>query len=200
LRGEPDIEVAALLATVSRDSGRVAMHRIRRELLERQAAVAGVELWTAEIPDPCPDDEYDRVMGGVVERARAAGIAAIAFGDLYLEDVRDYRVERLAGTGVEPIFPLWGRDTRELAGQMLDAGLRARIASVDTRLVDASLAGRDWNRRLLAELPASADPCGENGEFHTFAVWAPGFAAPVHVENGERSFGDGFAAVDLLPA
>ncbi|MCG3178808.1 MAG: hypothetical protein BIFFINMI_01138 [Phycisphaerae bacterium] len=199
LKDDPGVEVVGLLSTVNAAGGRVAMHRVRAELLDRQADAAGLPLWRAEIPDPCPNSEYERVMAGVVSRAMAAGVEAMAFGDLYLQDVRDYRERNLAAAGMRAVFPLWKRDTRTLAGEMLDGGLRARVVSVDTRQVDASLAGRDWDRALLAGLPPSADPCGENGEFHTFAYAGPMFRELIETAVGELTHGDGFAFVDLRP-
>lgn len=200
LRKDPSVQVVALLTTVSEPTGRVAMHAVRSELLAAQAKAAGLPLWQVSLPDPCPNTEYAARMSHVVERARADNIDAIAFGDLFLEDIRRYREERLAESGLEVLFPLWQLPTRALAREMLAAGLRAHLASVDTTQLPASLAGRSFDETLLSELPAAADPCGENGEFHTFVSAGPMFREPVSVRLGEITQHDGFARADLLPA
>lgn len=199
LRDDPSLEVVGLLTTVNEAFSRVAMHAVRETLLERQAEAAGVPLWRVPIPDPCPNDVYERTMADAVERAVGVGVEAMAFGDLFLEDIRAYRVKQLAGTGLEPLFPIWGVPTPELAGRMVDAGLRARITCVDPRLLDARFAGRVWDEALLAELPGSVDPCGENGEFHSFAFAGPMFEAPIEVAAGEVVERDGFVFADLTP-
>ncbi|HEX5634518.1 MAG TPA: hypothetical protein VFX50_14855, partial [Gemmatimonadales bacterium] len=178
---------------------RVSMHGVRRELLAAQARAAGLPLVEIELPSPCPNAEYERLMGAAVARARDEGVERIAFGDLYLADVRRYREERLAGSGIEPIFPLWARPTSVLAREMIAAGVRAWLTSVDPRQVPAELAGRSWDEDLLARLPAGADPCGENGEFHTFVFASPSFAAPLDVEVGEVVEREGFVFADVLP-
>lgn len=200
LNQDPRVEVAALLTTTDEASGRVAMHGTRVELAERQAEAAGVALWTVPLPSPCPNELYEARMAEACARAVAAGIDAIAFGDLFLEDVRDYRVSRLQGTGLEPLFPLWGLDTAVLAREMLAAGVRAYVVSVDTARLPPAAAGRPWDDELLATLPHGVDPCGENGEFHTFTWDSPAFARPVPVRPGGVVPGDGFARVDLFPA
>jgi uncharacterized protein (TIGR00290 family) len=194
------VPVAALAVTVNRAFERVAMHAVRTELVRRQAEAAGLPLRVVEIPHPCSNAEYEAAFLGAVAEARREGATQMAFGDLFLGDVRAYRERLLAGTGVEPIFPLWGRDTSALAREMLAGGLRAIVTCVDPKQVPAELAGCSYDAEFLAALPASADPCGERGEFHTFAFDGPMFAAPVPVRAGERIERDGFVFADLLPA
>jgi diphthamide synthase (EF-2-diphthine--ammonia ligase) len=173
------------------------MHGVRRELLEGQGDAAGLPIWSVEIPPSCVNEEYDRAMGAAVARARAAGVECIAFGDLFLRDIREYREQRLAGSGVEAVFPLWDRATSQLAREMIDGGLRARIACLDPRVTPRELAGRDFDRALLDALPPHVDPCGERGEFHTFAYDGPMFRQPVAICNGETVERDGFVFTDL---
>ncbi|HEY3226780.1 MAG TPA: ATP-binding protein [Planctomycetota bacterium] len=199
LRRAPGVEVAGLLTTVNEAFGRVAMHAVRVELLEAQAAAAGAPLWKVPIPDACTNTQYEAAMSVVLERARGEGIEAVAFGDLFLEDVRAYRVERMRGTGIEPLFPIWGTPTARLARDMVAAGLQARLTCVDPRALDRSFAGRAFDGRLLDDLPAGVDPCGERGEFHTFAWAGPMFARPVPVRVGEIVERGGFVFADLLP-
>jgi uncharacterized protein (TIGR00290 family) len=177
--------VAALLTTVNEAVDRVAMHAVRREVLEAQAAAAGLPLIVVPIPHPCSNEEYETRMGGAVSAAVEAGFTHVAFGDLFLEDVRKYREDRLAGTGLQPLFPVWGMPTTALAEEMIAAGLRARLACVDTRVLDASFIGREFDRALLADLPEKIDPCGENGEFHSCVYAGPMFRAPITLEPGE---------------
>jgi uncharacterized protein (TIGR00290 family) len=200
LRGEGEVEVVGLLTTINQAFDRVAMHAVRTELLRAQAEAAGLPLWPVPIPWPCSNAEYEAAMSAALDRARAAGIGAVAFGDLFLEDIRRYREERLAPTGIRPLFPLWGRPTAPLAAEMVAAGLRARLTCVDPRVLEARFAGRDFDAALLAELPASVDPCGERGEFHSFAYDGPMFSRPVPIRSGEVVARDGFVFADLLPA
>jgi uncharacterized protein (TIGR00290 family) len=193
------VEVTALFTTVNAAFDRVAMHAVRRALLEQQAHAAGLELHVIDIPYPCPNAEYEQAMGAFVESAKAAGVEAMAFGDLFLADIRAYREARLAGTGVTPLFPLWQRDTRALAREMIDGGLVAHLACVDPKRLDASFAGRPFDHALLAELPDGVDPCGENGEFHTFVSDGPMFRHPVPVRIGEVVARDGFVFADVVP-
>jgi uncharacterized protein (TIGR00290 family) len=172
---------------------------VRRTLLEAQAAAVGVPLELAFIPSPCPNEVYESVMSRVLEQAKARGVRGVAFGDLFLDEVRRYRERQMDGSGLEPLFPLWGRPTRALAEEMLEAGLHARITCVDPRKLDRSFAGRELSRELLDELPAEVDPCGENGEFHTFAWDGPMFRQPVPVRGGEVVEREGFVFADLLP-
>ncbi|HEX8985309.1 MAG TPA: ATP-binding protein [Bryobacteraceae bacterium] len=197
LRQSRDYEVVALLTTVNTASGGAAMHETSRELLAAQAGETGLPLWEALIPWPCSNECYDAVMRGICERARSEGIEAIAFGDLFLEDIRRYREERLAGTGLTPIFPVWGLDTRRLAEEMIAAGVKARIVAVDLTKLPASCAGRDLDPEFLKQLPGDADPCGENGEFHTFVYDGPMFRNAVPVGSGATIERDGFARTEL---
>ena len=199
LRCQPDVEVAGLLTTLNETHDRVAMHAVRRSLLQAQAEAVGLPLHLVPIPYPCPNENYEAAMGQALALARKRGIEGVAFGDLFLEDVRRYREERMASTGLAPAFPLWGRDTRALAEEMIDVGLRARISCVDPRVLPASFAGREFDRDLLDALPPGVDPCGENGEFHTFAWAGPMFTRPVPVRTGDVVERDGFVFADLLP-
>jgi uncharacterized protein (TIGR00290 family) len=198
LRSDPRYEVVALLTTITRDFDRVSMHGVRRELLEAQASAAGLPLWKIEIPSPCSNDEYDALMRAAVERAVGEGIECIAFGDLFLRDIREYREQRLAGCGIQPIFPLWLRPTDRLAAEMIDGGLRARISCIDPRALPPRFAGREFDRALLDDLPPGVDRCGERGEFHTFAYAGPMFDRRIEIEAGETVERDGFVFSDLL--
>ena len=199
LRQQGEVEVVGLLTTINRTFERVAMHAVREGLLEAQAAAAGLPLWKVDIPFPCPNEAYEAAMGAACAKAVAEGIEVIAFGDLFLEDVRDYRIQKLAGTGLKPVFPLWGRDTATLAREMIAGGLKATLTCVNPEVLDASFAGRDFDAALLTELPPSADPCGERGEFHSFAWDGPMFHHPVPIRHGEVVARDGFVFADLLP-
>ncbi|HEV2447846.1 MAG TPA: ATP-binding protein [Candidatus Sulfopaludibacter sp.] len=193
------VEVAALLTTLNEAADRVAMHGVRRLLLEAQAESLGLPLWQVPLPWPCTNDDYEARMADACRRAVAEGFEAIAFGDLFLRDVRQYRERQLAGSGLTPLFPIWEIPTSDLSTQMIDAGVRARLTCVDTRAVDAAFAGREFDRALLADLPAAADPCGENGEFHTFVYDGPGFRAPLAIQSGETRTVDSFVYADLVP-
>ncbi|MES1206432.1 MAG: ATP-binding protein [Pseudomonadota bacterium] len=200
LRAAGDVEVVGLLTTINQAFDRVAMHAVRTELLRAQAAAAGLPLWPVPIPWPCSNAAYESAMAAALERARGDGIGAVAFGDLFLEDIRRYREERMTPTGLKPLFPLWGRPTAPLAREMVAGGLRARLTCVDPRNLDARFAGREFDEALLAELPAAVDPCGERGEFHTFAYDGPMFARPIPIRSGEIVPRDGFVFADLVPA
>jgi uncharacterized protein (TIGR00290 family) len=176
------------------------MHAVREQLLDLQAAAVGLPVWKVDIPSPCSNEEYEAAMAEVIDRARGRGITAMAFGDLFLADIRAYREQRLHGTGITPLFPLWDRDTRELARSMIAAGTRAVITCVDPAQLDARHAGQSYDSRLLAELPPACDPCGERGEFHTFAWDGPSFGHPVPVTVGDVVERNGFVFADLLPA
>ena len=195
-----DLTIGALLTTVNAPAQRVAMHAVRVDLLQAQADALEVPLLQLPIPSPCTNEEYELAMGGAVRRAVADGFTHVAFGDLFLEDIRRYREERLAGSGLTPVFPLFGLDTTMLAREMVNSGLRARLTSVDPRALDRRFAGREFDAALLSELPASVDPCGERGEFHTFAYQGPMFARPIPVEPGEIVERDGFVFADLTLA
>lgn len=190
--------VAALLTTVNESGDRVAMHAVRRGVLEAQAAAAGLPLRVVPIPHPCPNEIYEARMRDAVAAAVHDGFTHAAFGDLFLEDVRRYREDGLAGSGLQPLFPIWGIPTDQLAEQMIAGGLRARLACVDTRILDPSLVGREWDRALLRELPAGVDPCGEKGEFHTCVYAGPMFTYPLALDPGERVSRDPFTWCDLI--
>ncbi len=194
------VDVVGLLTTVTHAFARVSMHAVREELLDRQAAALGLPCCKVRIPWPCPNHVYEAEMAAALAAARAAGVAQVVFGDLFLADVRAYREAKLAGTGLAPIFPLWGRDTGGLAREMLDGGLAATLTCVDPRKVDRALAGRPFDAALLAALPPDVDPCGENGEFHTFASAGPMFSGPIAVAPGEVVEREGFVFADVLAA
>jgi uncharacterized protein (TIGR00290 family) len=192
------IEVSALLTTLNQAADRVAMHGVRRTVLEAQAVAAGIPLWQVPLPWPCTNDDYEARMADACRRAVAEGFDTIAFGDLFLADIRTYRERQLAGSGLTPIFPLWQIPTAQLARDMIGSGLRARLSCVDSRQLDAAFAGREFDVALLADLPASVDPCGENGEFHTCVYDGPMFGTPIALESGEVRNVDGFVYTDLI--
>ena len=198
LRRQPDVHVAALITTFNGAADRVAMHAVRRVLVESQAERIGLPLWAVDLPWPCSNTDYEERMSAVWKRAVAEGFVAVCFGDLFLEDVREYRVRQLQGTGLEPIFPVWGVPTRPLALEMIAAGVKATVTCVDPKQIDRSFAGRSFDAGFLADLPDSADPCGENGEFHTFVHDSPVFSSPINIQNGEVVERDGFIFTDVL--
>lgn len=200
LRQTPGIELRGLLTTVNAAAGRVAMHAVRERLLEQQAEALELPLHLSQIPSPCPNEVYAQVIGDAVRAAVADGFTHMAFGDLFLADIRAYREQQLAGSGLTPLFPLFGADTASLARQMLAAGLRARLTCIDPRVLERRFVGREFDDALLAELPATVDPCGERGEFHSFAYDGPMFNRPIPVVAGEVVERDGFVFADLLPA
>ncbi len=200
LRATAGVEIGGLLTSFNAEADRVSMHAVRRVLVEAQAAALGLPLTAIPLPYPCSNEIYEARMREAVTGAVAAGYTHVAFGDLFLEDVRRYREERLAGSGLAPLFPLWGRPTPGLAREMIAGGLRATLTCVDPRQLDASFAGRPFDAALLEALPPAADPCGERGEFHTFAWDGPMFARPVPVAPGEVVTRDGFVFHDLAPA
>jgi uncharacterized protein (TIGR00290 family) len=192
------IEPAGLLTTVTAAHGRVSMHGVREELLVRQAEEVGLPLRVVSIPSPCPNDLYEEAFLAELARSRRVGITHVVFGDLFLEDVRAYRERMLERAGLTGVFPLWQRETRALATEMLAGGLRAILVCVDPEKMPASFAGRDFDSKLLGELPAGVDPCGERGEFHTFARAGPMFRREIEVARGEVVQRDGFVFADLL--
>ena len=198
LRQRSDVQVRALVTTFNHAADRVAMHAVRRSLVEAQARRAGVSLWPVELPWPCSNTEYEEIMQGVCRRARAEGIDAVAFGDLFLEDIRTYRERQLEGTGLEPLFPVWRIPTDLLAREMIAAGVKAKVTCVDPAKLDGSFAGRDFDLAFVESLPPGVDPCGENGEFHTFVHDAPVFARAIPVETGVILERDGFVFADVL--
>ena len=198
LRRDPSIELYGLLTTLNTEFDRVAMHGVRRTVLEAQAAAAGLPLWVVPLPWPCSNEIYEQRMAEVCRRAVDEKIDAIAFGDLFLEDVRAYREKNLAPTGLEPLFPLWRIPTDQLAREMIAGGLRARISCVDTEKLPASFAGREFNEDLLRDFPPEIDPCAERGEFHTCVYAGPMFSAPLPIQNGEVVTRDRFVFADFL--
>lgn len=198
LKHDRRVEIGALLTTMNAEFDRVAMHAVRRTLLEDQAHAAGIPLWTVPLPWPCTNDDYEARMRTAVSNAVADGFTHVAFGDLFLEDVRRYREDRLAGTGLTPMFPIWGIPTDRLALEMIDGGLRAVLTCVNPAHLDRSFAGRQFDRSLLADLPPGIDPCGERGEFHSFAYDGPMFNHPVAVSSGEVVDRDGFVFADMI--
>ena len=193
-------DIVGGLTTVTEAFGRVSMHGVREELLRAQLAAAGLPAVIVGIPYPCPNDIYERKMAAAVADARAAGITHVIFGDLFLKDVRAYRERQLAGTGITPVFPIWGAPTPRLARDMIEGGVEARLATVDLKKLAASFAGRRFDSALLAALPAEADPCGENGEFHSFVSAGPMLSGKIAVSVGQTVERDGFAYADLTPA
>jgi uncharacterized protein (TIGR00290 family) len=198
LRQSHELEVVALITTFNCMFDRVAMHAVRRRLVNQQAQRVGLPLWPIDLPWPCSNAEYEAIMTGVLEQAVAQDIHAIAFGDLFLEDIRAYREKQLQGTRLEPLFPIWGLSTAALARDMIAGGVKAKLTCVDPRKLDPSYAGRDFDAAMLDQLPPSVDPCGENGEFHTFAFDAPVFSSPIEITPGEVIERDGFVFADFL--
>jgi uncharacterized protein (TIGR00290 family) len=198
-RAADALEVVGLLTTVSTAFHRVAMHGVRNELLLRQIAETGLPCRTVGIPSPCSNDLYERAMTAALLDAAAEGVTHVIFGDLFLEDIRAYRVAMLSKLGLAAVFPLWQRDTRALARDMIATGLRATITCVDPRQLDPSFAGREFDEQQLADMPGGVDPCGERGEFHTFVTAGPMLAHPIAVVHGEVVERDGFVFADLIP-
>jgi uncharacterized protein (TIGR00290 family) len=198
LRNSREFEIVGLLTTVNQVADRVAMHAVRSELLRAQAHAVGLPLYPVPIPSPCSNAEYERAMASAVERAKSDGVTAMAFGDLFLQDIRSYREQQLAGTGVSPCFPVWGIPTDALAREMISSGLRARLTCVDPRQLSADFVGREFDASLLEQLPSSVDPCGERGEFHTFAYAGPMFERDLEIQSGVTLERDGFVFADLL--
>ncbi len=202
LRRTGDVDVVGLLTTFNEAFDRVAMHAVRRDLVEAQAAATGLPLQRVMLPYPCKNAVYEERFVAALVEAKAEGVSHVAFGDLFLADVRDYRIRLLEGSGVAPLFPLWGTpaDTPALARRMLDAGLRATLTCVDPKQLSARFVGREYDAALLAELPDGVDPCGEKGEFHTFCHACPEFRTAIPVQVGEVVHREGFDFADLTPA
>jgi uncharacterized protein (TIGR00290 family) len=198
LRRNPKFEIAGLLTTFNSAFDRVAMHSTRRALVELQAKAAGVPLIPVPLQWPCSNIEYERIMKDICAQAVDQGVTGIAFGDLFLADIRAYRERQLHGTGLEPIFPLWQLPTRELARDMIAAGLRARLVCVDPKKLPPEFAGREFDDQLLGDLPPGVDPCGENGEFHSFVYSGPMFDRGIPIATGERVERDGFWFGDVV--
>ena len=202
LRQQPSVEIVGLLTTFNETNNRVAMHGVRMELVEQQAEAAGIPLWGVPFPFPRSNEENEARLRAVLERARAEGVTQVAFGDLYLEDIRAYRERMMAGMGIQPIFPIWRTrdDTKVLAQEMLQNNLRTVLTTVDPKQLEPAFAGRMYDERLLNELPATVDPCGENGEFHSFCFDGPMFDHPISIQVGETVTRDGFVFTDILPS
>jgi uncharacterized protein (TIGR00290 family) len=199
LRQNPGIELIGLFTAINQKHNRVSMHATRLEMLQLQAEAAGLPLRIVPLPDPCTNEQYDTIMRQFTLESAGKGIECMAFGDLLLEEVRQYREKALQGTGIEPYFPLWASPTGELAEQMLAAGMEAYVSSVDLKKLPAHLAGRKWSRELLASLPPDCDPCGENGEIHTVVTGGPMFSKTIPVKVGEIVERDGIAFADIVP-
>ena len=199
LRQQPEVEVVALLTTFNSVADRVAMHVVRRAVVELQAERTGLPLWPVELPWPCSNLEYETRMRSACQRATSDGITAVAFGDLFLQEIRDYRVRQLHGSGLEPLFPVWHIPTAQLGRDMIASGVKAKITCVDPSKLSKSFAGRNYDLPLLQALPSDIDPCGENGEFHTFVSDAPVFSRPIAVRAGQVVERDGFVFADVLP-
>jgi uncharacterized protein (TIGR00290 family) len=198
VRQAGELDVVGSVTTVTETFGRVSIHGVRQEILLAQLAAAGLPPRIVPIPYPCPNEIYEARMGEAVAGAVREGITHMVFGDLYLADIRAYREQKLAGTGITPVFPLWDKPTLPLARAMVESGLRAYLATVDLKKLPAEFAGRTFDARLLADLPQGVDPCGENGEFHTCVVAGPMFSHPIAVTTGERVERDGYAYCDLV--
>jgi len=198
LRQQRDVRVVGLLTTFNEAFDRVAMHAVRRELVEAQADRLGLPLWRVDLPWPCSNQHYEGCMEAVIQRAVSEKIELCAFGDLYLEDIRAYRERQLQNTGLTPIFPVWHVPTSQLAHAMVATGFKAKITCVDPKKLDGSFAGHDFDAAFLDSLPTGVDACGENGEFHTFVYDAPIFRAPIKVETGEVVERDGFVFADVI--
>ena len=199
-RRSGNVEIVGILTTVTSEFGRVSMHGVREALLDQQAEALGLPCWKVPIPSRCPNDVYERQMARALGEIQQLEVTAVVFGDLFLEDLRQYREAKLAAAGMSGIFPLWKRDTAALAREMIDLGLRATITCIDPKKLDRSFAGRSFDATFLAELPGDVDPCGENGEFHTFASAGPMFASAIDVKLGDVVDRDGFVFADVLPA
>lgn len=199
LRQDPDVELVGLLTTVNTTHGRVAMHSTRQAILEAQAQAVGLPLHVIPLPWPCANNVYERAMRTAIESALERGVTHVAFGDLFLEDIRAYRIKQLEGTGLEPIFPIWNEPTEPLARRMIDAGIEAFLTCVDPRKLSRSFAGRKFDHAFLNDLPEGVDPCGENGEFHTCVLAGPMFREAVPAAAGEVVERDGFCFADLVP-
>ena len=185
LRKDSRFEVAALLTTITTTYDRVSMHGVRHALLDRQAAATGLPMEKVFITPGASNDDYEKAMGQTLERLKAQGVTGVAFGDIFLEDLRRYREEKLAGAGMSGVFPLWKQPTAELAGRFIADGFKAVLTCVDSRVLDGRFCGRDFDQSLLADLPAGVDPCGENGEFHSFCFAGPVFAAEIPIRKGQ---------------
>lgn len=200
VRIEKKYEVVGLLTTLNSENDRVAMHGVRKELLQKQMEALGLPAEMVMLPMPCDNESYRRLVGDAVQSLSARGVQAVVFGDLFLEDIRQYREEQMAGSGIEPIFPLWLKDTGQLSRDMVESGLRAIVTSVDQRVLSAEFVGRQYDHAFLDDLPSGVDPCGEKGEFHTLVIDGPMFSACLNVTVGEKSLRRDFAFADVVLA
>lgn len=200
LRQSHEFDVVGLLTTVNENAGRVAMHAVREQLLEQQAAAVGIPLIVVKLPYPCSNQDYEERMNEALLRAKADGIHGVAFGDIFLEEVRKYREDKMATTGIATLFPIWGICTRVLSQELVQLGFKATTTCIDPKKLDPSFVGRSYDQHFLEDLPLDVDPCGENGEFHTFVSEGPVFSRPVPCRLGEVVERDGFVFQDLLPA
>ena len=198
LRQQGEYDVVGLLTTFNREADRVAMHGVRRELVEAQAESAGIPLWDVDLPSPCSNTDYENIMEETCRAAVRKGIEYMAFGDLFLRDIREYREKQLRGSGLTPIFPVWGIPTNELARTMIASGLKAKLTCVDTQSLSREFAGREFNETLLSDLPSQIDPCGENGEFHSFVYAGPMFRRELSIDVGEIVTRERFVFADLF--
>ena len=199
MRQDPDISIDGLFSTINQEFDRVAMHAVRVALLQQQSDSIGLPIQLIPIPYPCSDADYAKIMDGFVKREIERGVECFAFGDLYLEDIREYREKSLSGSGIAPIFPIWGSDTRVLSATMLESGLRAQITCVDPSQLAPEFCGREYDASFLTDLPPGVDPCGEKGEFHSFAFDGPMFGHKIDIKIGETTTRDKFVFTDLLP-
>ena len=199
LRERSDLEIVGLVTTVNQLYQRISIHAVRLELLQRQAEAVGLPLHVIELPQPCTNDQYESAMGAFIAEAKLRDIQHMAFGDLFLTDVREYREAKLSSSGITPLFPLWLMPTDRLANEMISSGVRAVVTCVDPKLLPASFAGREFNEEFLSALPGGIDPCGERGEFHTFAFDGPMFRKPVEIEIGQITEREGFVYADVMP-
>ena len=200
LRQRSDVEVVGLMTTMNQVYQRIAIHAVRLELLQLQAEAAGLPLHLIDLPCPCTNAQYEQAMSGFIQQSQRDGIECIAFGDLFLADIKAYREEKLSGTGIAPLFPIWQTPTDALAKEMISSGLRAVVTCVDPKYLTAGFAGREFDEQLLSDLPGEVDPCGERGEFHTFAFAGPMFNRPVPVAVGDIVEREGFVYADVLPS
>jgi uncharacterized protein (TIGR00290 family) len=199
LQQRDDIELVGCLCTINQEYQRTAMHAVRVELLKAQAKALGLPLTIIELPFPCTNEQYQKIMGDATKVLIESGVQCMSFGDLFLEDIRQYRIDNLADTGIEPIFPLWQKPTKALAQAMIDGGLKTVVTCVDPKQLDPSFAGRVFDESYLADLPEGVDHCGENGEFHTFVYEGPMFSSPIKIQVGDVVERDGFVFADVLP-
>lgn len=199
VRTKGDLEIVGLLTTLNQENDRVAMHGVRKELLQRQLDALGLPAEMVMLPMPCDNETYKRLVGGRVEALRERGVQQVVFGDLFLEDIRQYREEQMQGSGLEPIFPLWMRDTKQLSREMVESGLRAVVTCVDQRALSSDYVGLQYDHDFLDGLPPGVDPCGENGEFHTVVVDGPMFSECISVQVGEKVYHGDFAFADVVP-